>query len=174
MTCPLKMPKIKLLTTEKNNPYASANATVNIIPKKDIEVKYGDDVGVRYVEDDIAVVEPSPQFKTREITPENEVNVYKLLLDAYIRNPIKVNDYVIMDGEELCALVKELTGSKNVVIEAEVDIACCGKTTRFNTIKNIICITHDDVRLDFEIEFNKDYRLLEDYRISTHLTYDRD
>ena len=167
MTCPLRMPKIKILTTEKNNPYASANTTVNInSPPSSVDVKY--------VEDDIAVVKPTTStFKTREITPENEVNVYKLLLDAYLNNPVKINEYVIMDGEELCALIKELTGAKHVEIEAEMDIACCGKTTKFNTIKNIVCITEDDTRLDFEIEYNKDYRLLEDYKISTHITYDK-
>ena len=47
-----------------------------------------------------------------------------------------------------------------------------GKATKYNTIKNIVCITDDGTRLDFEIEYNKDYRLLQDYKISTNLTYD--
>ena len=110
MTTPWRVPSIKVLTTEKNNPYASAQATVNIVP----------DTKVKYVEGDIAVVEPTP----RGINPENatlegraaysgEVNVYKLLLDAYKNNPIRINDYVIMSGKDLCNIVKELTGAKN-------------------------------------------------------------
>ena len=179
MTTPWRVPSIKVLTTEKNNPYASAQATVNIVP----------DTKVKYVEGDIAVVEPTPKqisepvMVSRGINPENatlegraaysgEANVYKLLLDAYKNNPIRINDYVIMSGKDLCNIVKELTGAKNVEIEAEVDINCCGKATKYNTIKNIVCITNDGTRLDFEIEYNKDYRLLQDYKISTHLTYD--
>ena len=168
MTTPWRVPSIKVLTTEKNNPYASAQATVNIVP----------DTKVKYVEGDIAVVEPTPKqisepvMISRGINPENEVNVYKLLLDAYKNNPIRINDYVIMSGKDLCNIVKEITGAKNVEIEAEVDITCCGKATKYNTIKNIVCITNDGTRLDFEIEYNKDYRLLQDYKISTHLTYD--
>ena len=156
MTTPWRVPSIKVLTSEKNMPTATASATVNIVPQQD----------VKYVDDDIAVV------KAREITPENEKNVYKMILDAYIQNPIKINDYVVMKGNDLCDLIKEITGVKEVEIEAEMDINCCGKPSKYNLIKNIICITDMGTRLDFEIEFNKDYRLLQDYRISTTFTYD--
>ena len=164
MTTPWRMPQIKVLTSEKNNPYASATATVNIVP----------DSKVKYVEEDIAVVEPNmpPPVQSRGITTENETNVYKILLDAYIKNPLRYNDYVIMSGGDLCNLIKELTGAKVVELEAEIDIKCCGKASKFNTIKNIICIDETGTRLDFEIEYNKDYRILQDYRISTRLTYD--
>ena len=164
MTTPWRMPQIKVLTSEKNNPYASATATVNIVP----------DSKVKYVEEDIAVVEPNmpPPVQSRGITTENETNVYNILLDAYIKNPLRYNDYVIMSGGDLCNLIKELTGAKVVELEAEIDIKCCGKASKFNTIKNIICIDETGTRLDFEIEYNKDFRILQDYRISTHLTYD--
>ena len=160
MTTPWRIPEIKVLTSESNNPTASASATVNIVP----------DVNVKYVEGDIAVVQPN--MKKREITPQNEKNVYKLIADAYMKNPIKINDYVIMQGEQLCQLVKELTGVKEVEIEAEVDINCCGVPSNYNVINNIICIKEDDTRVDFEIEYNKDFRLLQDYKISTKFTYD--
>ena len=164
MTTPWRMPQIKVLTSEKNNPYASATATVNIVP----------DSKVKYVEEDIAVVEPNmpPPVQSRGITTENETNVYKILLDAYIKNPLRYYDYVIMSGGDLCNLIKELTGAKVVELEAEIDIKCCGKASKFNTIKNIVCIDETGTRLDFEIEYNKDYRILQDYRISTRLTYD--
>lgn len=164
MTTPWRVPSIKVLTTEKNNPYASAQATVNIVP----------DAKVKYVEEDIAVVEPTAPLISRGINANNATNVYKMLLDAYKNNPIRLNDCVIMSGKNLCDLIKELTGSKNVEIEAEVDITCCGKPTKYNTVKNIVCINNDDTRLDFEIEYNKDYRLLKDYNISTHLVYDEE
>ena len=50
-------------------------------------------------------------------------------------------------------------------------VPCAGELS-VEIIKNIICITDMGTRLDFEIEFNKDYRLLQDYRISTTFTYD--
>ena len=95
MTTPWRVPSIKVLTSEKNIPTATAQATVNIVP----------DTNVKYV-DDIAIVTPTE----REIKEDNEKNVYKLMLEAYINNPVKINDYVIMKGEDLCNLVKELTG----------------------------------------------------------------
>lgn len=157
MTTPWRLPSIKVLTSEKNIPTATAQATVNIVP----------DTNVKYV-DDIAIVTPTE----REIKEDNEKNVYKLMLEAYINNPVKINDYVIMKGEDLCNLVKELTGVKDVEIQAEVDINCCGVPTKYNTITNIICVKEDDSRVDFEIEYNKDFRLLKDYRISTAFTTD--
>ena len=83
-------------------------------------------------------------------------------------------DVVVMAGDDLCKLIKELTGCMSVEIEAEVDIACCGKSTKYNTIKNIICIDFTGTRLDFEIEYNKEFRVLQDYKISTYLTYDKE
>ena len=160
MTTPWRLPEIKVLTSESNNPKATASATVNIVP----------DVNVKYVEGDIAVVQPT--MKKREITPANEKNVYRLIADAYMKNPIKINDYVIMKGEQLCQLIKELTGAKEVEVEAEVDINCCGVPSKYNLINNIICIKDDGTRVDFEIEYNKDFRLLQDYKISTKFTYD--
>ena len=157
MTTPWRVPSIKVLTSEKNIPTATAQATVNIVP----------DTNVKYV-DDIAIVTPTE----REIKEDNEKNVYKLMLEAYINNPVKINDYVIMKGEDLCNLVKELTGVKDVEIQAEVDINCCGVPTKYNTITNIICVKEDGSRVDFEIEYNKDFRLLKDYRISTAFTTD--
>ena len=53
-----------------------------------------------------------------------------------------------------------------------MDVSCCGRGSKFNTIKNIICIDENETRLDFEIEYNKDFRILQDYKISTYLTYD--
>ena len=124
MTTPWRIPEIKVLTSETNNSSASASATVNIVP----------DVNVKYVEGDIAVVQPT--MKKREITTENEKNVYKLIADAYMKNPIKINEYVIMKGEDLCQLIKELTGAKEVEVEAEVDINCCGVPSKYNLINN--------------------------------------
>ena len=168
MTTPWRMPQIKVLTSEKNNPYAAATATVNIVP----------DANVKYVEDDIAVVQPTmppPEpVMCRGITPDNASNIYKLILDAYVKNPLRLNEYVVMTGEDLCALIKELTGSKRVEIEAEMDVSCCGRGSKFYTIKNILCIDENETRLDFEIEYNKDFRLLQDYKISTYLTYDNE
>ena len=177
MTTPFRLPQIKVLTSETNKSSAdvknTATATVNIVP----------DASVKYVEDDIAVIEPTrfasrsdgsviTPTTTREITPDNEVNVYKLLLEAYKNNPLKIMDCVIMTSSGLCQLIKEITGVKLVEITAEADVSCCGIASKYNTIQGIVCIMDDDTRVDFEVSFNKDYRLLKDYMISTKITYD--
>ena len=163
MTTPFRLPQIKVLTSETNKSSAdvknTATATVNIVP----------DASVKYVEDDIAVITPTT---TREITPDNEVNVYKLLLEAYKKKKKKIMDCVIMTSSGLCQLIKEITGVKLVEITAEADVSCCGIASKYNTIQGIVCIMDDDTRVDFEVSFNKDYRLLKDYMISTKITYD--
>lgn len=153
MTRPNISPQIKFFSPETNTTQATANATINIISD---DVKYGDNIKV---------------VETREITPENEKNVYKLLLDAYRDNPLKVNECVVMKGDDLCELIKQLTEAESVEIEADVDISCCGKDNKYNVIKNIICIDKSGTRLDFEVGYNKDYRLLQDYKISLLFTY---
>ena len=153
MTRPNISPQVKFFSPETNTTHATANATINIISD---EVKYGEDIKV---------------VKQREITPKNEKNVYKILLEAYRDNPLKVNNCVVMKGNDLCELIKQLTDSSTVEIEADVDINCCGKDNNYNVIKNIICIDENGTRLDFEVAYNKEYRLLQDYRISLLLTY---
>ncbi len=98
--------------------------------------------------------------------PIEEKNVYKLILDAYKENSEKVDDYLILTGDCLCRLIKSLTDAQEIQIEADMDIDCCGKSGKYNFIKNIICIDEKGVRRDFQIVNNKEYRLLQDYRIS--------
>ena len=66
MTRPNISPQIKFFSPETNTTQATANATINIISD---DVKYGDNIKV---------------VETREITQENEKNVYKLYDLTYL------------------------------------------------------------------------------------------
>ena len=97
---------------------------------------------------------------------KKEKNVYKIILDAIKNNPMKVNDSIVLTGNDLCALIKELTGAREIEIQADMEITCCGKSGDYNYIDSIVCIDTDDARKDFQIAYNKEYRLLQDYKIS--------
>ena len=158
MTTPWRNPVVKVMSSEDKiaNNTNTASATVNVI-QREIPAKYPDDV---------VVVKP-------EIPEEKAKDVYKLILEAHMNNPIRgTNQVVIMSMSNLAKLVQELTDCKEVQITSVVDVECCGKPTKYNTIGQIVCITENDVRVDFEIEYNKEWRLLKDYRISTNIAYD--
>lgn len=153
----------RILSTENNNMVAganTANATVNMTINREVEVKYGEEPC-----DDITVIKPT------FIIP-NEAKVYKAMCDAYVRNPTKINNFVIMKATDLANLIKLLTDVKEVQVEEDIDITCCSKQTNYNTVSGIVCIREDGTRVDFEIEYNKQYRLLYDYKISTKITCD--
>ena len=146
MTKPNIIPNVRILTSECNNSSATASATVNIIPEG--SVKYGEEV----------VVKPKKEI-------QEEKNIYKLILDAHIKNPIRINNKVVMNGASLCKLIKDITGTNNVEITAEEDVNCLGKASKYLEITNIICIGEYSIRTDFDRKYNKEYRLLKDYNI---------
>ena len=111
---------------------------------------------VKY-EDGIKIVQP---------TVKKEKNVYKIILDAIKNNPMKVSDSIVLTGNELCSLIKDLTGTDNIEIQADMDITCCGKQGDYNYIDCIVCIDTDGTRKDFQVAYNKEYRLLQDYKVS--------
>ena len=133
-----------------------ASATVNLTVKNaEPEVK--------------AVYEQNPYS---EITAESTTEkILKLILDAYVNNPLIVNSYVIMQNDKLLNLVKTMTNADSVELDLSTDVSCCGKPTKYNYIGSIV-IVKDNSRNDFKISYNKEYRLLKDYRISTKMTID--
>ena len=176
MTVPFRAPRIKVLTSEQNTNNTdvknSATATVNVYSDApDNKVIYGEE---KSVIDPIPEINenPYPEGLTRSVN--SDINVYKLLLEAYMNNPLRVNNYIVMNGKDLCELVKRLTGAEQVEITSETDINCCGKPSIYNTIQGIVIVQNDGTRLDFEVSYNKEFRLLKDYKISTLLTYDVD
>ena len=96
---------------------------------------------------------------------------YRTLLEAYMDNPLFVNQLIVMKTDKLANLIKTMTEADEVNIEIGTDISCCGKTTPYNIIQSIVIIKNG-IRNDFEITYNQAYRKLVDYRVSLKFTTD--
>ena len=65
----------------------------------------------------------------QELTSQNEA--LKIIISMYKENPIYVNSLLLVDDEKLAALIKLLTNSDEVAIDAEdIGSGCSAKTYR--------------------------------------------
>lgn len=164
----LKIPKIRVFTSEKVAAQNHATATVNVnMPA------YPDPVDP-YPESKAPVLTPaSGVVQERDINLEYNTNsekILKALLDAYMTNPLHVNDVVVLRPEQLSELVQQATDADQVELTYSDDITCCGPASKFMVVESIV-VVKDGKRNDLEISYNDEYRFLKDYRISTNLIY---
>ena len=178
------IPSAKLFTSEEhaisgkvdNKANAVVNLTINPSEEKLVEYKkdekpednpYGSGVFVLNKE----------KTKTREVeNPYENIETkhecfYRTVLEAYMNNPLYVNNCVLMKTNVLTEFIKALTDAEEVQIGTSTDIECCGKPTKYNVIDNIVVIKNG-VRSDFKVTYNEWYRMLKDYRISLKFTVD--
>ena len=116
--------------------------------------------------EDVLICRNSEQVKQDKMT-----TFYEEVLNAYMNNPIYINQKVLMKTSNLANLVKELCDADEVNIELGCDISCCGKPTQYNTVENIVVVKNKE-RTDFKVSHNEWYRKLKDYRISLNFTID--
>ena len=147
----LRAPHIKAFTSEKNSTEVQNNTTVN--------VSYA------------GVMDPiqQPKIATREVVIEQNTQterILKLMLEAYKNNPLHINDYIVLSGEKLAELVRELTNANEVQLQISADIACCGSASKSQYLDGIV-VKKDDKLTDFKIGYNEEWNFLNSYRIST-------
>ena len=147
----LRAPHIKAFTKEKNTNEVMNNTTVN--------------VSYAGVMDPI----PEPKIATREVVLEQNTRterILKLMLEAYKNNPLHINDYIVLAGDKLAELVRELTDANEVQLQISADIACCGSASKSQYLDGIV-IKKDDKLTDFKIGYNEEWNFLNSYRISS-------
>lgn len=147
----LRAPHIKAFTSEKNSTEVQNNTTVN--------VSYA------------GVMDPiqQPKIATREVVIEQNTQterILKLMLEAYKNNPLHINDYIVLSGEKLAELVRELTNANEVQLQISADITCCGSASKSQYLDGIV-VKKDDKLTDFKIGYNEEWNFLNGYRIST-------
>ena len=174
MTYPIPSAKIFSKETQTVNGQLKnkANAVVNLNISRDLTsdklVEYKDET-VQEEENpyaDVHVYKNSEQVKQEKLTVFLES-----VLNAYMDNPLYINQKVLMKTSNLANLVKTLTDADEVNIEIANDIECCGRPTKYNTIENIVVVKNKE-RTDFKVSHNEWYRKLKDYRISLNFTID--
>ena len=173
MTYPIPSAKIFSTETQTVNGQLEnkANAVVNLSISRDLTneklVEYKDqDTQEENPYADVHVYKNSEQVKQEKLTVFLES-----VLNAYMDNPLYINQKVLMKTANLANLVKELCDADEVNIEIGKDIECCGRPTKYNTIENIVVVKNNE-RTDFKVSHNEWYRKLKDYRISLNFTID--
>ena len=172
MTYPI--PSAKIFSTETQTVNGAlnnkANAVVNLNISRDVTeeklVEYAEKNNVDNPYEDVLICRNSEQVKQDKMT-----TFYEEVLNAYMNNPIYINQKVLMKTSNLANLVKELCDADEVNIELGCDISCCGKPTQYNTVENIVVVKNKE-RTDFKVSHNEWYRKLKDYRISLNFTID--
>ena len=174
MTYPIPSAKIFSTETQTVNGQLEnkANAVVNLNISRDLTNE--------------TLAEYKDQETQEEDNPYSDVHVYKnseqvkqekltvfleSVLNAYMDNPLYINQKVLMKTSNLANLVKTLTDADEVNIEISNDIECCGRPTKYNAIENIVVVKNKE-RTDFKVSHNEWYRKLKDYRISLNFTID--
>lgn len=174
MTLPLNA-KARVFTTEKqkvkNN--IEQRVVVNLAPdQSNSQIPISREVSYPPEESDnpyegVTIVKPTSETTT-ETTAET---FYRTLLEAYMDNPIYVNQYIVMKASVLAELIKVMTSADEVEITHSCDITCCSRATPYNVIDSIVVIKNK-IRNDLEITYNDVYRKLKDYRVSLKFTVD--
>ena len=160
MTYPI--PSAKIFSTETQTVNGALNNKANAVVNLNISRDVTEEKLVEYSE------------KNNEDNPYEDVLIcrfYEEVLNAYMNNPIYINQKVLMKTSNLANLVKELCDADEVNIELGCDISCCGKPTQYNTVENIVVVKNKE-RTDFKVSHNEWYRKLKDYRISLNFTID--
>lgn len=168
MTLPI--PHARVFTTEKQkvSNQLQNKVVVNLsreATNEEIKVSYPPEEQEANPYEGVTVV---PREAVKETSNET---FYRTLLEAYMDNPLFVNQLIVMKTDKLANLIKTMTEADEVNIEIGTDISCCGKTTPYNIIQSIVIIKNG-IRNDFEITYNQAYRKLVDYRVSLKFTTD--
>lgn len=167
MTLPLNA-KARVFTTEKQkvNNNIEQRVVVNLTPEANKpvtrEVSYPPEESDNPYEG-ITIVKPT--------TESINETFYRTLLEAYMNNPLYVNQYIVMKASVLAELIKVMTSAEEVEITHSCDITCCSRATPYNLIDSIVVIKNK-IRNDLEITYNDVYRKLKDYRVSLKFTSD--
>ena len=101
------------------------------------------------------------------------INFLKLVLQAYMNNPIKLNELVICTVPFLEKLIETLTGCDDcTVMTSEPEINCCGSVVNlhFVPISKIWVKNGESVEV-FKYKYSNFLQLFDKYKISLKMVY---
>ena len=96
---------------------------------------------------------------------------YRTVLEAYMKSPIFVKKFILFKTSVLQEFIRVLTEADSVEVTLSEDVECCGKTTKINAVDSII-VVKDNVRSDFQVNYNEWYTLFKDFKVSLKYTLD--
>jgi len=100
------------------------------------------------------------------------INFLKLVLAAYMSNPIKYNGYVICSVPVLENLIETLTSCEDCSIEiADIDAGCCGTQTTHLVPITKIWVRNGDTTEIFKYRYSQFLQTFEQYNISLKFAF---
>ena len=125
-----------------------------------------------------------PIYSTREVKLDgpadklstedsiSTINFLKLVLESYMNNPIKYNDFIICSVPVLEHLIETLTDCDDCSIDiADFETGCCGTVSkRIVPVQKIWC-RNGDVNDVFKYKYSQYLQIFEEYKISLKFVY---
>ena len=159
------------LTTKFDNNSNKSNITVN--PVNNVSVNLSTD---KFPDTEVRAVYEQPAenpYSTEDKhddTVLDDIEALKLIIKMYKDNPILVNKLVIADDDKLSLLVKLLTHSDEVTIDAEdLGAGCCAPTT-YRKVHSIY-VSKDGMTKNLKYDYPNITKLLKELGISTKLVW---
>ena len=175
-------PSNKANQTTKQSQELSTNQTVNVILPQ--SAKDGDEPSVS-----ISTCEPVSSagcqgVKTRDVNLQDPaeklndadqistINFLKLVLESYINNPVKFNEYIICSVPLLEQLIEVLTGCEDCDVDiGDFDTKCCGVSGKNIVPVTKIWVRNNDSAEIFKYKYSQFLQVFEEYHISLKFVY---
>ena len=121
---------------------------------------------VNYTTRDVKLEEPAEKLTHEDATAT--INFLKLVLAAYMNNPIKYNGYVICSVPNLENMIETLTSCDDCSIDfADIETSCCGSSSKIKIIPvTKIWVRNNETSELFKYKYSQFIKVFEDYRIS--------
>ena len=197
------LPRAKILSPHSsNNSKQTTNQTVNVIlpqqsndagsKPKIIENQTTDNVPPALPSEEIeanpyANLEPGTvNYQTRDVNlnePADQltkadsiatINFLKLVLEAYMHNPIRYNGYVICTVPVLENMIETLTSCDDCSIDfSDFETSCCGSSTNKIVPVTKVWVRNGETSELFKYKYGQFLKTFEDYHISLKFVYIR-
>ena len=184
------LPRAKILSPHSNNKLnQNTTQTVNVIVsdtgerksktkiepieevkenenEKSEESKYE----VQYKNREVKLEEPAEKLSKEDSI--STINFLKLVLESYMNNPIRYNNYIICSVPVLENLIETLTSCEDCNVETEdFDLKCCGNTKNHIAPINKIWCRNQDITELFKYKYSQFLQTFDYYRISLKFVY---
>ena len=129
-----------------------------------------DPAEVHYQTRDVKLEEPAEQLSKQDSIAT--INFLKLVLQAYMSNPIKYNGYIICSVPVLENMIETLTGCDNCDVQVpDVEPKCCNASTPKIVPVSKIWVRNGSTTQLFKYEYGQFLNVFEQYNISLKFAY---
>ena len=120
---------------------------------------------------DVKLEEPAEKLSQEDSIAT--INFLKLVLAAYMSNPIKYNGYVICSVPNLENMIETLTSCDDCSIDIAVDpdAGCCGSSKVKIVPVSKIWVRNNETSELFKYKYSQFIKVFEDYHISLKFVY---